>query len=385
MYAEALNITVVNGASIVAIPTALDSVPELGDALLIGGVWYEVAGGTVHTAQLVSPVAAATGAHAAMLLRFTSGHCAPAFAADSAYQLAKMNQKLGTELFQFLTQPNPVDIHDYSAAENTLVTIQAASYIQSIYPNVSMTYAGDSIPKSDKRGEIDIMWFDSETFRLVDLLHTSSLVSSPIYAQTVLTQPLTGPNTLLTLDINKSKFFKIYGQQSSVTLSLTEPLVQALAVKKVQTVRVTVVNLGYGNVQFAGATVKVDPAAAAVLADASLAASAVTFDVQWVPDEYGASGAWVVTNCTPRFQLGIVNTPPGYYGLVWEDNAYLLPVGQPSPDTLTGAEPLALYANGYSVQDQYTLKALARKTPSQFDTEVKMLVGPYWHLQYTGI
>lgn len=381
MYAEALNVTAVNGANTVAIPTALGNAPELGDALLIGGVWYEVTGGTSHTAQLANPVAAATGSHAAMLLRFTSGYCAPAFAADTAYQLAKMNQKLGAELFQFLTQPNPVAVHDYTADENTLVTIQAASYIQSIYPNVSMTYAGDSIPKSDKRGEIDIMWFDSETFRLVDLLHTSSLISSPIYAQTLLTQVPDGPTTL-TLDINKSKFFKIYGQQPSVILSLTEPLVTALAVKKVQTMRVTVVNLGYGNVQFAGSTVKVDAATAAVLDDSSLASSVVIFDVQWVPAEYGAGGAWVVTNCTPRFQLNIANTPPGYYGLAWEDNAYLLPIGRPSPDTLSGAEPLARYANGYSVQDQYTLKALPRKTPSQYDSEVQMLVGPYWHKAY---
>ena len=381
MYAEALNVTAINGANTVAIPTALDNAPELGDALLIGGVWYEVAGGTVHTAQLVSPVAAATGAHAAMLLRFTSGYCAPAFAADSAYQLAKMNQKLGAELFQFLTQPNPVAVHDYTADENTLVTIQAASYIQSIYPNVSMTYAGDSIPKSDKRGEIDIMWFDSETFRLVDLLHTSSLVSSPIYAQTLLTQLPTGPSTL-TLDINKSKFFKVYSQQSSVTLSLTEPLVSALAVKKAQTMRITVVNLEYGNVQFAGSAVKVDATAADALADASMAASVITFEVQWTPAEYGTTGAWVVTSCTPRFQLNIVSAPPGYYGLAWEDNAFVLPVGRPSPDTLSGAEPLARYANGYSVQEQYTLKALPRKTPWQFDSKVEMLVGPYWHRRY---
>lgn len=379
MYSTAIDVNVVNGANTVTVSPPLAAAPALGDALLIGGAWHEVVTGTVSSIELVENVTAATGTQPAMLLRFTSGKCSPTFAADTAYQLAKMNQKLGAELFQFLTQPNPVAVHDYTADENTLVTIQAASYIQSIYPNVSMTYAGDSIPKSDKRGEIDIMWFDSETFRLVDLLHTSSLVSSPIYAQIVAIQDIEGdgPATVM-VDINHGRHHKIFTQQATLDISLNAPLVPALATKKIQAIRITVYDLIGSAITFTGATVSIPTAAEAILAETT-AGSVVVIDLEWVPPEDGAGVDWLVTGCTVRYPLGLIglNMLTPYQTLVDADGGFLYPINYPSIDYLTLIGSNEGYASGYQIASRVE-QYYAASTDPQDPADSYFIVGPFW-------
>ena len=398
MYAVSLQVVVTNGSTSASITPALSAPPGLGDGLLVLGQWCELAGGTTGSVTFASPYSGSSGTRYAILIRFASGLHSPALAANLAHSMAKFGQKLGQELFEFFTSPNltpdSLPIKDYTAAENTLVSVSPAEYIQSIYPIVSRTFVGDGIPKSDRLGEIDLNWFDSDDFRIADLLPKPKATSSPTYRYRDVVQPAAGAGVTPVVVVDYAalgNFLKIYASQPTIDLLLPEPIIPTLHRSRALTVQLLVIHASPCEITFStadvGGEVRVGSVYAAILADTSISAGATLITLQWVHGDNAASATWVLQEMTTRYPLPAALT--GYALMVTQDGGVFFPVATPNPDvvgTLGGPNNPITYPSGYvQTEDYYSVKAINADgsvdpgLPSaNEDQKVHFTISPSW-------
>lgn len=371
MYAVSLQVVVTSGSTSASITPALSAPPGLGDGLLVLGQWCELAGGTTNSVTFASPYSGSSGTRYAILIRFASGLHSPALAANLAHSMAKFGQKLGQELFEFFTSPNLIPdslpIKDYTAAENTLVSVSPAGYIQSIYPIVSRTFVGDGIPKSDRLGEIDLNWFDSDDFRIADLLPKPKATSSPTYRYRDVVQPAAGAGVTPVVVVDYAalgNFQKIYASQPTIDLLLPEPILPTLHKSRALTVQLLVIHASPCEITFStadvGGEVRVGSVYATILADTSISAGATLITLQWVHGDNAASATWVLQEMTQRYSLPAALT--GYALMVTQDGGVFFPVATPNPDVVgTLSDPMngVTYPSGYFHDtDYYSVKAI---------------------------
>lgn len=401
MYAVSLQVVVTSGSTSASITPALSAPPGMGDGLLVLGQWCELAGGTTNSVTFASPYSGSSGTRYAILVRFASGIHSPAFAANLAHSMAKFGQKLGQELFEFFTSPNLIPdslpIKDYTAAENTLVSVSPASYIQSIYPIVSRTFIGDGIPKSDRLGEIDLNWFDSDDFRIADLLPKPKATSSPTYRYRDVVQPAAGAGVTPVVVVDYAtlgNFQRIYAKQPTIDLLLPEPILPTLHKSRALTVQLLIIHASPCAITISTSDVdgevKVGSVYAARLADTSISTGATLVTLQWVHGDNAASATWVLQEMTPRYSLPAALT--GYALMVTQDGGVFFPVSTPNPDMidpLGGPANPVTYPSGYvQTTDYYSVKAINADGSvdpglpySNADQKVVFTISPSWGIE----
>lgn len=103
-YTEHVTLSITTGATITSQLVGASAPLVKGDALVIDGVWCEVAGQTGVNAELrVAYTGLSQTSASALLIRFASSSAPPSLRLRAEYHHDKLRQKLGEELIHFLT------------------------------------------------------------------------------------------------------------------------------------------------------------------------------------------------------------------------------------------------------------------------------------------
>ena len=109
----------------------------------------------------------------------------------------------------------PTSIHDYSSAENIVISVDSASAVVAQLPAVEFTATPGALPRADKTGYLDYNWFDTPVFNIAKFLNSQFIsTGAPRYLYDMTEQPAAGSDqVLLTVDTNGSYHFVVTNQK----------------------------------------------------------------------------------------------------------------------------------------------------------------------------
>ena len=223
MYSIAVTVSVNGGTATLSTTPAIAPMP--GDALLVNHEWCEVVGVSGSTLTLYGPYSGGNYTGPATLLQCASSNTTPALRLRAEYEAGKLEQKLGSELIDFLTTAqSTVDIHDYTLDEVIVRQVDSAASLISRLPVIATIPTPDAIPRASSQGTIDVDWFNTPSLPIKGAgSSVTSAAVGPVPSSSIKVQAATGSNIVtLTPNVDRPSVVVI-SNQDSLCLELVAP------------------------------------------------------------------------------------------------------------------------------------------------------------------